>query len=361
MPSQTPVPPPEGSIDAGVPWHYGEPFAEQRALAAGSALVDLSHRGVIRVTGADRLKWLNDLTTQDLKDLAEGDSALTLVLDPHGRVEYELHVIHEAAQTWLIVEPFETEAVLKYLDSMRFMLDVAVADVTDEFAVIGSGEPAARSSAPTWIIPAEYRGLPVNHVRNAGKYVPQRPAPLNRSEFIVRRAELAATLANAPTLAGTWAWEALRVAAGVPRTGLDTDNRTIPHEVGWIGPAVHLVKGCYRGQETVARVHNLGRPPRRLVLLHFDGSAGRLPSHGDSVTLPGETAGSAADAPAGTASSVGTVGSVGSVGTVAQHHELGPIGLAVIKKSVPTNVDLVVHSAVNGTVVAARQQPIVVA
>ena len=73
-------------------------------------------------------------------------------------------------------------------------------------------------------------------------------------------------------LAGTWAYEALRIAAGRPRLGLDTDHRTIPHELGWIETAVHLSKGCYRGQETVARVHNLGHPPRRLVRLHLDGA-----------------------------------------------------------------------------------------
>ncbi|MEJ7708046.1 MAG: tRNA-modifying protein YgfZ [Nocardioidaceae bacterium] len=76
---------------------------------------------------------------------------------------------------------------------------------------------------------------------------------------------------------GNWAFEALRIARGEPRFGLDTDHKTIPNEAGWIGTAVHLDKGCYRGQETVARVHTLGRPPRRLVLLHLDGSVDHLP------------------------------------------------------------------------------------
>ena len=75
-----------------------------------------------------------------------------------------------------------------------------------------------------------------------------------------------------------WAYEALRIAAGVPRIGLDTDHRTIPNEIGLLGVAVHLDKGCYRGQETVARVHTLGRPPRRLVRLHLDGSVDALPA-----------------------------------------------------------------------------------
>ena len=93
------------------------------------------------------------------------------------------------------------------------------------------------------------------------------------------RAELAAT-PGGRALAGTWALEALRVEAWRPRLGLETDHRTIPHEVDWLRTAVHLAKGCYRGQETVARVHNLGRPPRRLVMLHLDGCGHSLPGAG---------------------------------------------------------------------------------
>jgi folate-binding protein YgfZ len=123
--------------------------------------------------------------------------------------------------------------------------------------------------------------------------------------------------------AGVWACEALRVAALRPRLGLDTDDRTIPHEVGWIGPpgegAVHLDKGCYRGQETVARVHNLGRPPRMLVLLHLDGSAER-PSTGDPVLAGGRQ--------------------VGRLGTVVDHVDLGPIALALVKRGLPADTDL---------------------
>ena len=121
-------------------------------------------------------------------------------------------------------------------------------------------------------------------------------------------------------LAGTWASEALRIAAGRPRFGLDTDHRTIPHEVGWIETAVHLSKGCYRGQETVARVHNLGHPPRRLVLLHLDGSEDRLPVHGDAVQLDGTD--------------------VGFIGSAARHYELGPIALALVKRTTPVDATL---------------------
>jgi folate-binding protein YgfZ len=112
------------------------------------------------------------------------------------------------------------------------------------------------------------------------------------------------------------------VEARRPRLGYETDHRTIPHEVGWIGSAVHLNKGCYRGQETVARVHNLGKPPRRLVLLHLSGDSEELPPAGTPVLL-GER-------------------QVGFLGTALHHYELGPIALAVIKRSLPDDAALTV-------------------
>src|SRR6266702_799517 len=119
-----------------------------------------------------------------------------------------------------------------------------------------------------------------------------------------------------------WAAEAVQVRSGIPRLGFETDHRTIPAEVGWIGTAVHLDKGCYRGQETVARVHNLGRPPRRLVLLHLDGSQALLPAHADPVTGPDGR-------------------QLGFVGTAVRDHELGPIALALVKRTVEDGAALV--------------------
>src|SRR5258707_2616026 len=78
--------------DDGVAAHYGDPFLEQRTLAGGRGFVDLSHRGVLRIEGADRLSWLHSLTTQHLSALAPGGSAQTLVLSPHGHIEHDLHL-----------------------------------------------------------------------------------------------------------------------------------------------------------------------------------------------------------------------------------------------------------------------------
>lgn len=325
------VPPPADAADQGVPWHYGDPLREQGWLAEGSASVDLSNRGVVTVTGPDRLSWLHDLTTAHLSDLGAGESRMALILDPHGRVEHELHVVDDGERTWLIVAPGCAEAVADYLRSMQFMLRVEVADVSGDFAVIGSflAEPLP-GEAVSWRVPAEFAGTgttPAGEDRGGGadKYVPRRPGVFPATEHIVAVADRQAALAASDHRAGTWAWEALRVAAGVPRAGVDTDSRTLPHEMGWIGPAVHLAKGCYRGQETVARTHNMGRPPRRLVLLHLDGSAEHLPTSGDPVMAGDRT--------------------VGRVGTAAQHHELGPIALAVVKHRTPPDETLQVGPA----------------
>jgi tRNA-modifying protein YgfZ len=334
----TAVPPPEGSADPGVPWHHGEPLREQRALAEGRAVVDLSNRGVVTVTGVDRLTWLTDLTTQVLSGLAPGDSALALILSPHGHVEHELHAVDDGDTTWLIVQPGTAPALVDYLRSMQFMLRVEVADRTADCAVVWEPSHEIDPTVPSWLVPDDFAGT--GHVAagsdrggDASKYVLDRPAPLVGREVIVPRSALAERLA-AGEPAGTWALEALRVAAAVPRLGLETDHRTLPHEVGWIGPGVHLAKGCYRGQEAVARVHNLGHPPRRLALLHLDGSDENLPQHGDPVVVDGRD--------------------VGWVGTAAWHHELGPIATAVVKRSTPVDAPAAVRTA-DGDVAATQE------
>jgi folate-binding protein YgfZ len=331
-------PAPEGSVDSGVAWHYGDPLGEQRLLKRGEGWVDLSHRGVIAVSGPDRLGWLHDLTTQHLRDLPPGGSALALVLSPNGHVEHELHLVDDGTTTWITVEPGTVEALTAYLDRMRFLLRVDVADVSASYATLAEPVVGRHPVFPTYLIPAEFGRLEAEDPASL-RYVPVRPDVMAGRELVVPRDQLADVVGTRPG-AGTWAWEALRVAAAVPRLGFETDHRTIPQEVGWVPTAVHLDKGCYRGQETVARVHNLGRPPRRLVALHLDGSAARSPVRGDSVLDGGRE--------------------VGRLTSVAVHAELGPVGLAVVKRSVPLDAPLEVGSDEVG-LVAAAQEVVVIA
>jgi folate-binding protein YgfZ len=332
----TPGAVPAEGPDAGVAWHYGDPVREQRLLEAGEAAVDLSNRGVLTVTGPDRLSWLHSMTTQELTGTPAGVARETLVLSPHGHVEHDLHLVDDGTTSWITVEPGTVEALRDWLDRMRFMLRVELADVTAAWSVLGAAPALAErlrvpEAPPVWVDPWPARGpMTASYAAVDDDAHPGRERAF--AEVLVPRGRLVEVLDGVP-LAGTWASEALRVAAWRPRLGLETDHRTIPHEVDWLRTAVHLQKGCYRGQETVARVHNLGRPPRRLVFLHLDGSEHRLPSHGDPVLLGDRQ--------------------VGVVTTAARHHELGPIALALVKRSTPADAPLTVDG------VAAAQELVV--
>ncbi len=312
--------------DAGVAAHYGDPGREQRLLAEGLAVVDLSHRGVVRIAGPDRLRWLHALTSQHLSDLAPRASAESLVLSPKGHIEHALHIVDDGEAAWLTVEPGASAALAEWLDRMRFLLDVQVEDVTHEFAVLG--EPVRAAGLPgepvTWVDPWP------GPVGDTATYSDVEPHPgLERAwrEVLIPRGELESAVADRP-LAGLWAATALRVQAWRPEVGSETDHRTIAHELDWLRTAVHLHKGCYRGQETIARVHNLGRPPRRIVFCHLDGSGHVLPAAQTPLTLDGRV--------------------VGRLTSVARHYEEGPIALAVVKRNTP--VDAVLDA--DGTAVA---------
>ncbi|GAA1165519.1 folate-binding protein YgfZ [Ornithinimicrobium humiphilum] len=300
-------------VDAGVAAHYGAPHKEQVLLSEGLAVVDLSHRGVVTITGPDRLTWLHSLTTQQLADLPPRTSVEALILSPKGHVEHALHVVDDGTTTWITTEPGAAPEVAGWLDSMRFMLRVEVADVTEGYAVLGEpiGSESAEGEDLSWVDPWPRPVGPQTHAY--GPVGDEHPGTGRAwRELIVPRDRLEAAVGDRP-LAGTWAAEALRIAAWRPRAGVDTDHRSIPHELDWLRTAVHLAKGCYRGQETVARVKNLGRPPRRVVFLHLDGSGHVLPEPGTEL------------AP------VDGGRPVGQLTSVALHHEDGPVALAVVK------------------------------
>ncbi len=280
----------EEGLDKGAIWHFGEVAKEQRALSEGKAWADLAHRAVISIAGEDRLMWLHSLTTQHLEKLAPGEWKEALILDPQGHVEQQLFLVDDGATTFIHLDTEKAPALLDYLNKMKFMLRVDVKDVSNEYAILRAPGKTDAVGGPFALVP---------------------------------RSELAATTQafnSANLQIGMWALEAERIASGRARIGLDSDYKSIPNELGLLNKAVHMNKGCYRGQETVAKVFNLGHPPRRLVLLHLDGSAVDIPSHGDPVVYEGKE--------------------IGFVGSVARHYELGPIALAVIKRMTPAEAVL---------------------
>ena len=293
----------EAGPDKGAIWHFGEPVKEQRALEAGTAWADLSHLSVVAVSGEDRLKWLHDLTTQFLSDLEVGVWKSAMILDPQGHVEYQFNVVDDGNTSWLVLDPGYADTLVAYLTKMKFMLKVDVRDATSELAVLRAPGVTTELGGPFALVP--------------------------RNEV----AEMAQTFGAVATQVGTWALDAERVAAHRPRIGFETDHKSIPNELGVLNGAVHMNKGCYRGQETVAKIFNLGNPPRRLVMLHLDGSDVGFPATGTKVENDGVV--------------------VGFIGTVARHHELGTIALAMIKRNTPIDSTL----SIDG--IPASQQVIV--
>jgi folate-binding protein YgfZ len=326
----TAVPAPETGPDAGAVWHYGDPLGEQRAAETDAVVVDRSHRAVLALTGADRQTWLHSISTQHVSELPEGASTQNLSLDGQGRVEDHWIQTELGGTTYLDTEPWRGEPLLAYLRKMVFWAEVTP-DAADMAVLSLLGPRLADRPLLSLLgldaLPEESTAVSLAD----GGFVRRMPGARDSQielDLVVPRSDSADwqhRLAQAGMRsAGVWAYEAHRVAALRPRLGVDTDERTIPHEANWIGGpgvgAVHLDKGCYRGQETVARVHNLGKPPRMLVLVHLDGSADR-PSTGDVVLSDGRA--------------------VGRLGTVVEHVDLGPVALALVKRGLSADTALV--------------------
>ena len=282
----------EDGPDKGAVWHFGEPVKEQRALEAGTAWADLSHLNIVAVTGEDRLKWLHDLTTQFVSDLQPGVWMPSMILDAQGHVEFQFNLVDDGSTTYLVLDPGYVEKLVEYLTKMKFMLRVDVRDASSEFVVLRAPGVADAIGGPFALVP--------------------------RAEV----EQMKETFGGVATQVGTWALDAERVAKRRPRIGFETDHKSIPNELGVLNTAVHMKKGCYRGQETVAKIYNLGNPPRRLVMLHLDGSDVGFPAAGTKVENDGVV--------------------VGFVGTVARHHELGTIALAIVKRNTPTDATLTI-------------------
>ena len=290
----------EAGPDKGAVWHFGEPVKEQRALEAGTAWADLSHHNIIAVSGVDRLKWLHDLTTQFVSDLQPGVWMPNMILDAKGHIEFQFNVVDDGTTTFLVLDPGYSEQLIEYLTKMKFMLRVDVKDASSDFAVLRAPGAPTEIGGPFALVP--------------------------RAEVD----QMKETFGGVATQVGTWALDAERVAAHRPRIGFETDHKSIPNELGVLNGAVHMKKGCDRGQETVAKIYNLGNPPRRLVMLHLDGSDVGFPAVGTTIENDGIV--------------------VGFIGTVARHHELGTIALAVVKRNTPIEATLMV-----GGVPAAQQ------
>lgn len=375
---------------AGEVAHFGGPLREQRLLAQGRAVADLQAVRVLTLTGPDALSWLNSLTTQKIDTLRPGQSTETLVLSPTGHIEHWLRIHDDGERLWLLTDG-DAAAALGFLESMKFMMRVELADVSADYQCLGfdaarleaarpdaersggragGGGPAGQAAgtdraqaapasaavpgglpaAIVWADPwpeigegsASYAAL------DLGMPVASPEHPGGEHAFRIAVCDRAALADWDPAAAGLEvvgrdAWEALRIEAWRPDLP-EVDHKSLVGELDVLRTAVHLAKGCYRGQEAVARIHNLGQPPRRLVFLHLDGSAHALPAPDAEVR----------------AEVRGAVRAVGRITSAALHHELGPIALALVKRSLPVDEQLLVEVD-GGEVITAAPEPIVAA
>ena len=359
---------------AFAPEHFGNPLREQALLAQGQAWAWLS-RDVVEVSGADRLSYLTTVSTQVLTDLEnDGQSRQVLFLDANGHILYAALAVAALVpdsgeqSVLLLVDAGCGEGLAQLLNSRRFMLRVQ-AQVRPNWQVagaIGDGvqklADVVKNLVTTWHDPwpgitpggstyftgtrhpgANYRAGGVVVALKAGQAAPgqEQASGQEAAQLALAPGQAAASgSAAAPgqeaapgqttglTQVGELAWEALRIEAGLPRWAREVDARAIPNELDWLRTGVHLNKGCYPGQETIARTVNLGRPPRRLVQLQLAGWQGQLPEVGARVYLP------AGDNPAGKV--------VGAITSVARHWELGNIALALVRRGVPAQAELAV-------------------
>lgn len=316
----------------GLHLHSGDPVGEQWVLESGDAVTERLDLIVIEVSGEDRLTWLTSLASQTLLDMVSGDSRELLILDPQGHIEFQAGVIDNGEATWLVTSTNRAQAFCDWLMSMTFMLRVSVSVRTDlalfgQVFPVGQIEDSVVATLPgyiaSWIDPwPECVPGGTTYYQDS-----QRAHPGSKTRFVIRIVEgdqagqfVRAWLDSSPNakVAGNLAWEAVRVFAWRPSIDYDVDERTIPSELDWLRTAVHLEKGCYRGQESVARVVNLGRPPRRLVMLQLDGFRGDLPEAGATITVGSRT--------------------IGRVTSVARHGDFGPIALAVVSRMTPPDM-----------------------
>ena len=312
----------------------GDVLRHQRLLVSGQALVDCSDSELVIISGPDRLVWLNSLITQRVDDLLPGQTRESLILDPQGKIEFAFLIADDGVSTWLLVEAPYGEALRNWLASMVFRMDVSLTHPGD-LRIVGSS-----GSLPHSEVLMEFVDPWPRVSEGSTGYATE---PHLGSYWKMRYSVLASTVQpsdfeslEGEALVPPVALDGLMIAAARPTMG-EVDEKALPHELDWLRTAVHLDKGCYRGQETVAKVHNLGHPPRRLTLLHLDGSHSTLPRAGDVLTN-GDKA-------------------VGLITRAGWHYELGPIALALLKRTTPVEAELEV--ACEGVVIAATQEVIV--
>ncbi|HEY5334039.1 MAG TPA: folate-binding protein [Solirubrobacterales bacterium] len=303
--------------------------AQYRQLREECGLLDRTGRGVIAVTGPDGAEYLQGQLTNDVESLAVGDGQYAALLDRKGHMQTDLRVLLSGEEAIQVdMESGTKDAALRHLTMYSIGRDVAVADATEERALISLIGPRAAEIAATAPLP-EFANEATTVAGIEALAVGTRDGIDLFCAAADRERLIAALLQAGAVEVSPEAVEIVRVEAGVPRFGAEMDAATMPAEAAIVEDAVSFTKGCYIGQETVARLHYKGKPNRHLRGLKLSASA----EPGAPLRL-GEK-------------EVGTLG--GSVVSPA----LGPIGLAIVRREAEPGAQLTVgEDGVTAEVVA---------
>jgi folate-binding protein YgfZ len=322
---------------------YGSVAAEYEALHSRAAVFDRSHRGRIRMKGARAAEMVTGLVTNDVSALAPGQGCYAAALTAKGKIVADVRVFVEedgvlvdapprAAAAWAaMVKKFVNPRIAPHQDESATLRDIGIFGATARHVV--SELTGVQAPALTALAPYSHVSVQVDGATIIVAKVPD--LDVEGFELIVPADVFSAlwmrTVAAGATPAGLEAWEIARVEAGRPEWGVDIDDNTIPQEANFDAlHAISYTKGCYVGQETVARVHFRGHVNRHLRGLRFE-----VPAAADAVVGAPAPASRAEDTelPPPRAQLVDDSGkAVGDVRSAARSPRFGPIALAMVRR-----------------------------
>jgi tRNA-modifying protein YgfZ len=292
--------------------------AQYRQMREECGLLDRSDRGKLLVSGPDGAEYLQGQLTNDVEALQVGDGQYAALLDRKGHMQADMRVLRPAEEEiWIDTEAEALAAARRHLEMYSIGREVTVADAGAERAILSLIGPRSVEIAGTAALPADA----CETTSVAG--VECLAAGTRDGIDLIAPADEAARLRDALLAAGAVAVSAeaaeiLRIEAGVPRFGAEMGNETMPAEAGIVDEAVSFTKGCYIGQETVARLHYKGKPNRHLRGLRLSAPA----APGAALRL-GEK-------------------EVGRLGGSAVSPAHGPIGLAILRREAEPGAELAV-------------------
>jgi folate-binding protein YgfZ len=274
---------------------FGDARAEFQALLAGCGLYDLSWRAKLAVTGVDRIRWLNGMATNNVRDLAPGHGVYAFLLNAQGHIQADLYVFHRGDSLLVDTERGQREKILQLFDHYIIADDVEIADISDKLSAFGVTGPESRhvleraGIAFPDLAYLQFAEVTWQHATQQRTVTLLRSGEEARESWQIwiapeHRDELWGALIEAGVrLTGTTALNLFRISRGIPQFGVDIRERDLPQETGQ-ARALNFTKGCYLGQEIVERIRARGAVHRQFTAFAVEGT---LPEPGAKI-LAGE-------------------------------------------------------------------------